>query len=118
MATHIEFDTSFRFVDERLNRQFVARMKQSRLQFVVDDDGTVYYSSEDEARVEKDVLSPIRTEVFSSWQILSCPENWAESYVSYMRKHRVPFRQELINHELCFLIPGELRPHSWRLPGE
>jgi hypothetical protein len=65
--------------------------------------------------VENDVICSIRDEVFPSWQVLTCPHDWKARYRTYMKRHGVPFVEELSNGEVWFLIPRKYRPHAWRL---
>ncbi len=106
---------SFRFVDNKLNRRFISLLKRKDINHCIDTNGSVHYSLRDEESVENDVVGSIRSEVFPSWQVLSCPKDWTEAYKEYMTQHGIPFREESINDELCFLIPGKCRPHSWKL---
>jgi hypothetical protein len=66
----------------------------------------------------EDVICEIHRTVFPSWQIQSCPEDWIDRYVTYMRSHGIAYREELWNGTLWFLVPGKHRPHRWKLPGE
>ena len=107
---------SFKFVDDSLNQKLIALLKKERFRrVVIDTDGVLHYSTEDEEVVENDLIRSIRDHVFSSWQIISCPRQWAERYKRYMTRHGVPFVEELIDSQLCFLIPRRYRPHSWKL---
>jgi tRNA G46 methylase TrmB len=106
---------SFKFVDGHLNRRVLSLMKKARINHVMTDDGVAHFSPDDEELVENDLLGSIRNEVFSSWQILSCPRDWTERYRQYMLHHDIPFREELENDQLCFLLPLKYRPHSWKL---
>ena len=59
--------------------------------------------------------SSIRDKVFPSWQVLTCPKDWIERYRDYMNRHGIPFKEELSDGELWFLIPRKYRPHAWKL---
>ncbi len=106
---------SFKFVDETLNRRLLALLNRAGVKHTVDKGGAVHYSPDDEGVVENDLISSIRDQVFSSWQVLTCPVDWIQRYREYMTKHGVPFREELSNNQLWFLIPRKYRPHSWKL---
>src|SRR5690242_16234020 len=106
---------SFKFVDEDLNRRFLARVKKTRINHRVDKRGVVHYSPGDDELVESSLLEPIRNEVFSAWQVLSCPADWTERYRQYMARRAIPFEEELANDQVCFLLPREYRPHAWKL---
>jgi hypothetical protein len=82
---------------------------------VVDREGVVHYFPDDAETVENELLRTVRDSVFPSWQIISCPEDWANRYKVYMRQHAIPFEEEVIDHQLCFLIPRKYRPHTWKL---
>ena len=106
---------SFRFVDDDLNLRLITLLKRSGIRHVVGKNGVVRYSPQSEDVVENELICSIRDALFPSWQVLSCPGQWAERYKSYMTRHRVPFVEELIDNQLCFLIPRRYRPHSWKL---
>ena len=107
---------SFKFADDELNQKLIALVKGVRWeQVVIDDDGVVHYSAVDEELMENDLIRSIRDQVFPSWQIISCPKNWTELYKQYMVQHGVPFAEEWIDNQLCFLIPRRYRPHSWKI---
>src|SRR5438132_11713968 len=96
---------SFRFLDGDLNDRFIALLNKARIKYTIDQVGAAHYSPDDVAIVENELLSSIRHKVFPSWQILTCPRDWAGRYRDYMSGHRIPFREELSNGELWFLIP-------------
>src|SRR5450755_3434804 len=109
---------TFKFLDEKLNRKLIALVKKSPVKHSIGNDGVLHYSSADEEVVGNGLISSIREAVFPSWQILSCPEDWIERYKRYMNQHDVPFAEELIDNQLCFLLPRKYRPHSWKLDEE
>ncbi|HVS35551.1 MAG TPA: hypothetical protein VMS17_08215 [Gemmataceae bacterium] len=106
---------SFKFVDDALNQKLIALLKRERLKHRIDPKGAIHYSADDEEVVENDLICSIRDQVFSTWQIISCPSQWAGRYKQYMVQHGVPFVEELIDGQLCFLVPRRYRPHSWKL---
>lgn len=109
---------SFRFLDDELNHKLVALLKKSHVKHKIDKDGVIYYSPEDEDAVGNDLIPSIRDRAFSPWQIISCPKNWADRYKLHMTRHGVPFVEELIDNQLCFLISRHHRPHSWQMDEE
>lgn len=109
---------SFRFVDDRLNRRLMALLKRARVEHLVDKDGVLYYSKDNEALVENELIAKVRDGVFSPWQLLCCPKSWTKKYQQYMNQRGIPYQEELIDKELCFLIPGNYRPHSWKLESD
>ena len=111
----MEKDKSFRFRDDRLHRQFLARLKKRGIKHRVGRDGRIYYSADDEQVVENEVICPIRDGVFPAWQVLTCPREWIPRYTRYMQNHGIPFHEEVSNGELWFLVPRRHRPHSWKL---
>jgi hypothetical protein len=111
----VDLTLSFKFTDGDLNRRLVSLLKKSEIRHFVDRDGIVHYSPDDEEVVENDLIGSIRNEVFPSWQVLSCPKDWTERYRKYMIQHGIPFREEFVHNEVCFLIPGKHRPHSWKM---
>src|SRR5260221_11402961 len=106
---------SFKFIDERLNRRLIDLLKKSGARFTLDAKGTVRYSKNEVETIENRIISKVRGSIFSKWQIISCPNEWANRYKQYMLARDVPFTEELIDNQLCFLIPRSYRPHSWKL---
>src|SRR5437870_4797416 len=96
---------AFRFADEALNQRLIQLLAKTGVQHRVAKDGTIHYSPNDEETVENDLISSIRDDVFSGWGILFCPASWAASYREYMSRREIPFKEELRNEQLCFLIP-------------
>ena|SRR5437868_10534623 len=109
------FTRSFKFLDDDLNRRLIGLLKSAGVKHAVDKAGVVSYSPTDEEVVENDLICSIRDQVFSSWQILTCPNGWIARYKRYMNEHGIPFSEELSNKEVWFLIPRKHRPHSWKL---
>jgi hypothetical protein len=109
---------SFKFVNGELNRRFLALVKKAGIRCLIDDGGAVHYAPADVEVVENELICPIRDAVFSSWQILHCPKNWANRYKDHMIRQDVPFVEELIDGQLCFLIPRKYRPHAWKLDNQ
>jgi hypothetical protein len=107
--------TSFRFVDDDLNRKLIRLLTEARAEFRLDCDGVVHYSPRDEDLIGNDLISSVRADVFRAWQIVTCPPEWIGSYKDYMEERGVPFTEELSNGQLWFLIPRNYRPHSWKL---
>jgi hypothetical protein len=106
---------SFKFIDSDLTQRLLALLKKAKIKHVVDQDGVIHYSRADEETVGNELLYSIRTKVFPDWQLLSCPAEWTERYKRYMIQHGVPFREELFNDQMCFVLPRKYRPHSWDL---
>src|SRR5207237_6881091 len=106
---------SFRFVDDELNNKLIRRLQKAEARHRVDRSGIVHYSPIDEELVGNDLICSVRDEVFPSWQIVSCPPEWTDSYRHYMTQHEIPFIEEMSGDELRFLIPSRFRPHSWKL---
>ena len=106
---------SFKFLDESLNQQLITRLKKAEIQHDVDGDGVVYYSPDDEEVVENGFICSIRDKVFPAWQVLTCPRDWIVRYKQYMSQYEIPFREELSNGELWFLLPRKYRPDRWKL---
>lgn len=106
---------SFRFAEGKYNAALLALLKKHRVNHAVEKDGTIRYSQADEELVENELLRQVRDRIFSHWQVITCPADWTNRYKNYMVKHDVPFVEELIDNELCFLIPRKFRPHLWSL---
>jgi hypothetical protein len=109
---------SFRFGDDDLNRRLIVLLKQKEIEHSVDANGAIHYSPEDEEFVENELICSIRNRVFSSWQVLSCPKDWFDRYRQYMIQHDIRFKEELIDGQMCFLLPQQYRPHRWKLREE
>lgn len=109
------FQHSFKFVDRKLNEKTIRLMQKAGVFCMVDVDGFIHYSSQDEERVENELISSIRNQVFSDWIILSFPQDWDERYRNYMLKHDIPYGEELRDGRLRFFIPANYRPHQWKL---
>ena|ERR1700676_3466748 len=107
---------SFRFVNDHLNHRLIQLLKKRAPgKFIIDADGVVHYLHDHEDLIGNDLISAVRAGEFSSWQVLSCPKRWVDSYRCYMTEHKVPFREELRDDTLRFLIPRSFRPHNWKL---
>jgi len=111
----MENSNSFKFLDDELNRQLLALLKKGKIKHHVGNDGIIHYSPDDEEVVEEHFICSIRDRVFPSWQVLTCPRSWTVRYKKYMSHHGIPFREELSNGELWFLLPRKYRPHRWKL---
>lgn len=106
---------SFKFLDKDLNRRLLALFRKGKIGHELCKDGTIHYRRDDEEVVENELIGSLRDKVFPSWQILTCPRDWIARYKQYMTQHRIPFREELSNGELWFLLPRSFRPHRWKL---
>jgi hypothetical protein len=106
---------SFRFLDKELNLKLIGLVKKANIDHAIDKEGVIHYSADDEEVVGNDLICSIRDKTLPSWQVLTCPSDWIERYRDYMSRHNIPFREELSNGELWFLIPRKCRPHSWKL---
>ena len=90
------------------------RLKETPVDHRVEEDGLIRYSSSNKELVD-DAICAVRATVFPAWQVVTCPENWADSYRRYMSQHRIPFAEELSDGEIWFLIDASRRPHSWKI---
>jgi hypothetical protein len=104
-----------KFLDSRLNRALVKLLKKAKIAHSIDKIGLISYSVDDVEIVENELLRIIRSSVFPSWAIITCPEGWIAAYKDYMLKRGIPFKEELDGGELWFLIEGKRRSHSWKL---
>jgi hypothetical protein len=105
---------TFKFVDQKLQRQLLRELKKAKAVYWVDADDAIQYSDDQVDLIENRVLSAVRGRAFQRWQILSCPAGWSHRYKEYMVQHQIPFVEELIDNRLCFLLPRAYRPHSWK----
>jgi hypothetical protein len=108
-------ERTFRFRDKRLNERLVEILAASQARFTTDTLGQIVYPENDEEFIENELISSVRREVFPSWQVVTCPDDWVERYKAYMLKNNIPFEEEFADGERWFLIPGRYRPHSWAL---
>jgi hypothetical protein len=108
-------NNSFKFLEEKLNRQLIALLRKAKIKHEIGKDGMVHYSPEDEETVENDLIGSIRDGLFRSWQVLTCPPDWSLRYKNYMKQRGIPFHEELSNGETWFLLPRKFRPHQWKL---
>jgi hypothetical protein len=106
---------SFKFLDNRLNRQLVDLLKKSKIDHSIDENGVIHYSSDVQEVVENDLIGSVRSKVFRPWQVLTFPNDWSRRYLEYMRRRCIPFREELSNGELWLLLPRKYRPQTWKL---
>ncbi len=104
---------TFRFKKPELNEILRRAIQENGMHFTVTETGDVAYLLQDEYRFENYILNPIRSNVFSRWQILSCPRDYFERYLVYMRKRYINFEIEYQDGEPEFLIPGNYNPHRW-----
>ena len=75
----------------------------------------LHYSPDDVEIVENELICAIREQVFATWQVVTCPPDWVDRYRQFMTKKGVPFREELADEEVWFLIPRKYRPNLWNL---
>jgi hypothetical protein len=108
---------SFRFLDDGLDRKLVVLLNRTEIDHSIDEDGVVHYAAADQEIVETDLICSIRDQVFSSWRIVTCPSDWIACYRDYMSRREIPFREELSDGQLWFLLPRKYRPHTWKLEG-
>lgn len=105
---------SFRFRDARLNARLADLAKRRGFGAKLERD-VLRYAVGDEEVVEIDLIGAVRDEVFSRWQVLSCPAEWVAVYREYMVMHDIPFQEECANGATQFLLPRSRRPHNWKL---
>jgi hypothetical protein len=111
----MDFVRTFRFRDDSLNRRLIGLLKKNEIRHAVDATGVIHYAIADEESVENDLIGAIRARVFPSWQVLSCPEDWADRYRDYMRQNAIPFTEEEDDGQSFFLLPRKYRPHLWKM---
>jgi hypothetical protein len=112
----LTLDRSFRFTDDRLNRQAIRLIRKARVPCAIDSDRVIHYSEANQERIENDLLGLVRAEAFPRWIILSCPADWTEKYRTYMKQHGVHYYEELKDGRLYFLLSARHRPHQWKIP--
>src|SRR5438132_14360635 len=105
---------AFKFLDADLNQRLLNLLRKGKIKHEVGKDGIIYYSSDAEDIIENSFICPVRDQVFPSWQVLTCPRDWAERYKEYMSRHRIPFHEEFSNGEVWFLLPRNYRPGRWK----
>ncbi len=117
-----DFDSTFRFVDESLQRELLGLAEVSGAPHTVDADGTLRYSSADEQDVWDDLICSVRDRLFPEWRIFTLegddvlrPEE-TEPYRRYMLDHNIPHYEERHNGFTWFLIPDDQDSHEWEVP--
>jgi hypothetical protein len=111
----VDMKCTFRFLNNPLNKQLISLLKKAKVKHSLDQNDVIHYQPDDEEMIENEFISSVRSKTFSSWQLLSCPQEWVEIYKSYMNRHKIKFAEELIDGRVNFLIPRSVRPHSWKL---
>lgn len=109
---------SFRFADDALNEKLIKLLKKKKVPHSVDTRGAIRYSSDNEERIENELIKSVRDTQFPTWQIISCPQHWSDRYQDYMKSHEIPYVIELIDGKTCFLLPRKYRPHAWKLEAD
>jgi hypothetical protein len=111
----MQYNQWFKFTNKKTNNYLIALLKKSKLDYSIDKDGKIHYSSCDMIMFE-DILCTIRQKIFpSSWQILSFPVEWETKYRQAIKKRKHPYQEEISNGNIKFLIDGNLKPHSWKI---
>ncbi len=105
----------FKFLDPALNGELLKLIRKANIKHSVNNDGAIHYCASDDDFVENALICSVRDRVFPSWQVLTCPSDWIATYRDYIAARRIPFREELSDGEVWFLIPGHYRPNSWKL---
>lgn len=106
---------SFKFRDNALNQRLLDELRRAGVQHEIDDRGAISYSAADEEIVEGEIIPKIRQSVFSDWQVVCCPKDWADRYREYMERKRIRYVEEESDGKPEFLIAGKARPHSWKI---
>jgi len=105
---------TFAFLEAGWNVRLARRMSKHNIRHFMDNGGLLHFSSSDEDIVEREIIDPLRSEIFGSWKILCCPQDWVHRYQSYMDQNGIPYIIELSDGEIAFLIPGKHNPHRWK----
>jgi hypothetical protein len=91
------FDRSFRFVDDALPADLLARVGASSARHAVDDDRTLRYASVDVELLGNELICAVRTVVFPEWGVFTLEGDETHRpritarYRAYMVEHRIPF---------------------------
>ena len=109
----MNLDCKFRFRDADLNKKLIDLLQDRRISYLVNKEGLIHYSNSDVDVVENVLINSLRSSLFPSWQVLSCPEDWVSRYENYMQKHGIHYRVEITDGEVNFLIPGSHNPLRW-----
>lgn len=109
-------ELSFRFSDDKLQKQLITLLKlKGSITYRLDKDDTIFFSEKDEERVENEFINKIRDSVFANWKLLFSPNDHISVYKAYMSSHNIPFREEVFNDKITFLMPRMYRPSSWKI---
>lgn len=106
---------SFQFQSKQSNQELARLLQNAGIPYSVENDGSIRYEAKYESVVGNELIRKIRDRIIHPWQILSCTSDWVERYRDYMKQHKIPFSEERIDHQICFLVPLDVRPHAWHL---
>jgi len=118
LSKPVVVENSFKFLDVQLNRDLARLMNKAKIAYSIDESGFINYSENDVLIVENELICSIRNKVFKRWSILICPIDLLQAHKDYMDSHHIPFKEELANGELWFLLPAKYRPLKWKLDGD
>jgi len=106
---------SFRFSDTRLQSRLLKKLRSRKIPFSVGAEGGIIYDTQGNLndRIER-AVSSVRGEVFPTWQLLFCPEDWVTRYAGYMEAHGIKYIIEIIDGKETFLLSLRYRPHAWK----
>jgi hypothetical protein len=105
---------AFRFQDHERNGMLAELLERAGIKHVVDHDGTIRFSADNEVQVEERIIA-LRNDIFPKWQVISCPASSLRLYRGYMQEHDIPFEEEVTDGAVGFLVPRNYRPHTWRI---
>jgi hypothetical protein len=109
-------ELSFRFSDDQLQKRLVTLLeREGSIPYRLGKDDTLFFSEQDEERMENEFINRIRDSVFADWKLLFSPNDYISVYRAYMSSHNVPFKEELFHDKVTFLMPRTYRPSSWRI---
>ena len=107
---------TFRFKKDLWNDKLIELIKEKAFDKVgISKDGEIFYSYEFEDFIANELISSIRSNMYSSWQVVHCPADCEELYRNYMTKRNISFEEEIRDEKLRFVIHRSYRPHSWKL---
>lgn len=108
---------SFRFLNEEANSRLTEEFRKNDIPFLTDGE-TIFYLKKD-VRFAEAAACRVRNwlcrESFYPWQIVCFPQGWETSYREYMSSNQVPYFEEYIDGELCFLVALSEDVHEWAI---
>lgn len=100
--------TSFRFVNQEMQRQLCARVKALGIEATEQADGTLTFTQDHWGNVNLEAHK-VRDQRFGLWRFIHfSPEKYLRAQIELMRTHKVPHELEYHGTHLVLLLPRNL----------